>query len=471
MPEPPKLPPLAAITKELARRSLTDYARAFYPSFETPRHIEHIAQKLEAVERGEIRRLIISMPPRHGKSLLASTYFPAWYTGRHPDRFVIAASYSQDLASDFGRSVRNIVSDPLHVATFPTSQLRDDSTAAHRFNFTAGGAYFAVGRGGPLTGRGAHLLLIDDPLKDDEEARSETVRKNLKSWFGSVAFTRLMPDAAIVLIQTRWNEDDLAGWLLRDHADEGWQTITLPAFAEERDPLGRAIGEPLWPERYPTQVLEAIKRQQGSTAFAALYQQRPSPEEGGVIKRGWWKHYDALPADLDELIQSWDFAVKDNGDYVVGQAWGRKGANAYLIDQVRDRLDFPASCHALQAFSAKYPFPAKLVEDKANGPAIIATLKEQIPGLLPVKPDGDKVARAHAVTPYIEAGNVHLPYPMRAPWINDFLEECSSFPNAVHDDQVDAMTQALHRLSHGFADGFNVVGFYDRIVRRQGQST
>jgi hypothetical protein len=199
----------------LARADLACYAMAQFLSFELAAHHRVIVDKLEAVERGEIQRLMIFMPPRHGKSLLATQMFPAWYLGRHPDRSVISASYGQDLADDFGRKVGNLISSPIHRTVFPTCRLAGAAASMRRFNTLAGGSYYAVGRGGPITGRGAHLLILDDLLKDREEAQSETVRRNLYEWYAHVAYTRLQPGAAIVLIQTRWHEDDLAGRLLQ----------------------------------------------------------------------------------------------------------------------------------------------------------------------------------------------------------------------------------------------------------------
>jgi hypothetical protein len=219
------------------------YAVAHWPGFELAAHHRIIVDKLEAIERGEIRRLMILMPPRHGKSLLSTQFFPAWYLGRNPERFVITASYGQELADDFGRRVRNLVSDPLHRAIFPAFRLSDDSTSMRRFNTTAGGSYYAVGRGGPITGRGAHLLIIDDPLKDREEAYSDTIRRSLHEWYSSVAYTRLQPGAAIVLVQTRWHEDDLAGRLLRENSSE-WEVLALPAIAESEECKRRSKNRP-----------------------------------------------------------------------------------------------------------------------------------------------------------------------------------------------------------------------------------
>lgn len=423
-----------------ARESLAAYAIANQADYQVAPHHRLIARKLEAVERGEIKRLMIFMPPRHGKSRLASEFFPAWFLGRNPGRQVIACTYAQELADDFGRKVRNQLRDPLHHAIFPACGLREDSKSARRFHTRGGGVYMAVGAGGPITGRGADVLLIDDPIKGSEEADSDTHRRKLKDWYASVAYTRLMPGGAVVVIQTRWHEDDLAGWLLREHAHEGWEVLSLPALSDE--------GAPLWPEAFPLERLQAIKRAVGSRVWEALYQQRPSPAEGGMLRRNWWRYYRQAPSKFDEIIQSWDATFKDTkaSDYVVGQVWGRVGADKYLLDQVRARMDFPATLQAVRAMSAKWPQArAKLVEDKANGPAMIASLKREVSGLIPVEPQGSKEARASAVSPDIEAGNVYLPE--GAPWVQDFVEECAAFPNGTNDDQVDAMTQALLRFS------------------------
>lgn len=428
----------------LAQDRLLCYAVAQPEPYDAAPHHKLIARKLEAVERGEITRLMIFMPPRHGKSRLASELFPGWYLGRNPDRYVIASTYAQDFADDIGRKVRNQLASPLHGAIFPACGLRDDSKSVRRFHTSKGGVYFAVGAGGPITGRGAHLLLIDDPIKGQAEAESELYRRRLKDWYASVAYTRLMPGGAVVVIQTRWHEDDLAGWLLSEHQHEGWDVVSLPALSDS--------GDALWPDAYPVERLEAIKRAVGSRVWEALYQQRPSPDDGGLLRRNWWKFYRQAPSDFDEIIQSWDATFKDTqgSDYVVGQVWGRVGADKYLLDQVRARMDFPATVQAIRTMSAKWPkATAKLVEDKANGPAIIATLKSEVTGLIPVEPQGSKQARAAAVSPQIEAGNVYLPDPShepKVPWVHDFIEECAAFPNGAHDDQVDAMTQALQRL-------------------------
>ncbi len=395
------------------------------------------------------------MPPRHGKSELVSHWFPVWFLNQWADRRIILASYEADFAASWGRKVRNsITANQEHLSV----RVADDSAAANRWDTTEGGGMVTAGVGGPITGRGAHLLVIDDPVKNAEDANSETIRQKVWDWWTSTAYTRLEPGGAAVVVMTRWHEDDLVGRLIREMASDGehWDVLNLPALAEEGDALGRQLGEPLWPWRFASEALAKIKRAIGSYFWAALYQQRPSPPEGSLLKRGWWKWYRQAPETFDEVIQSWDMAFKDlkASDYVVGQVWGRKGADKYLLDQVRDQMDFPTTVQAVKALSAKWPKArAKLVEDKANGPAVIATLKHDLAGLIPVEPEGGKVARASAVSPDIEAGNVYLPE--IAPWVKDFVEECAAFPMGAHDDQVDAMSQALlrygqRRLPFGF---------------------
>lgn len=260
------------------RTSLLRYVQHGCPSHRHAAHQALIAEKLEAVERGDIKRLAIFMPPRHGKSMFASEGFPAWYLGRNPTHHVIAATYSQQLADDFGRKVRNQIRGEEFEAIFPGVALRQDSHSVRRFHTAQGGVYYGAGIGGPITGRGAHLLLIDDPVKSRSDAASPTRRQQTWDWYTSVAYTRLMPGAAIVLIQTRWDPDDLAGRVLRHAADEGWEVLSLPAID--------ARGVALWPEAYPLDRLEEIRRQIGPRDWSALYQQEPAARDGGVFKAG-----------------------------------------------------------------------------------------------------------------------------------------------------------------------------------------
>jgi predicted phage terminase large subunit-like protein len=431
----------------LARADLGCYAVAVHPGFQLARHHRVLVEQLERVENGATKRLMILMPPRHGKSLTASCIFPAWFLGRNPTKSVIAASYGADLAEDFGRRVRNLMSDPLHTAIFPGSRLSGDSAAQRRFDTTAGGSYYAVGRGGAVTGRGADLLLLDDLLKDSEEARSDAIRRSMHDWFQHVAYTRLAPGGALVLIQTRWHADDLAGRLLREHASENWQVINMPALAESDDDLRKA-GEALWPERFSLETLKMIRTAVGSSAWASLYQQQPSAAEGQVFKREWWRFFREQPA-CKRIVQSWDTAFKTGAenDYSVCTTWGVADNGYYLLWLWRDRVEFPELKKRMGLLAQQWRPQQILVEDQASGQSLIQELRFStcLP-IIPIKADRDKMARAQSVTPLIEAGRVFLPE--SAPWLNDYLDEMAGFPAAVHDDAVDSTTQALNYVRH-----------------------
>jgi predicted phage terminase large subunit-like protein len=394
---------------------------------------------------------MVFLPPRHGKSEFISRYSTAWILGKFPDTRIILTSYEADFAASWGRKSRDLLEE-FGPSLFGV-EVSSKSSAANRWDIEGHeGGMVTAGVNGPITGKGADIGIIDDPVKNDQEAMSATYQERTYEWYKSTFRTRLHKGGAIILIMTRWHENDLAGKLLAAQEEDGekWDVVSLTAIAEEGDALGREPGEPLCPELFTLEALENIKKAVGAFWWAALYQQRPSPAEGGILKRNWWKYYRQAPEKFEEVIQSWDMSFKDfnTSDYVVGQVWGRKGADKYLLDQVRARLDFPATVQAVRNLTSKWPQArAKLVEDKANGTAVIATLKNEISGLIPVNPEGGKIVRAQAVSPDIEAGNVYLPDPTIAPWIHDFVEECAAFPNGAHDDQVDAMSQALHRLT------------------------
>ena len=428
-----------------ARDELAAYAAAMYPRFELPRHIQILIQVLERVERGELDRVIICMPPRHGKSMTTSQLFPAWYLGRNPAKSIIASSYGAELANDFGRRVRGFVVDDLHRAIFPDCRVVDDSNAVHRFGLTAGGNYYAVGAGGPITGRGADLLLIDDPIKSREDANSAAVRRSLQSWYQDVAYTRLQPGGAIVLIQTRWHEDDLAGWLLREHASEGWKVISLPALAEQNEGW-RNEGDALWSEKFPIETLARIREAIGSSAWASLYQQRPTTSAGAVFRKDWWRTC-TTTAECYRVVLSLDCAFKTGkeNDYSVVAVVGEAKDGFYIRHVSRGRWEFPELRRQAEALAEIWRPNNVLIEDAASGQSLIQALKAEtrLP-ILPVKPMGDKVSRAHAVSPLVESGRVFLP--AEAPWLADFVDEMTSFPAAPHDDQVDAITQALNYL-------------------------
>jgi len=431
----------------LARADLACYALAMCPDFQVARHIRVLVEKLEEVESGKTKRLMVFMPPRHGKSLTSSCIFPAWFLGRSPGRSVITASYGAELAEDFGRRVRNFMSDPLHAAIFPECRLAADSAAQRRFDTTAGGCYYAVGRGGAVTGRGADLLLLDDLLKDSEEARSETIRRGMHDWFQHVAYTRLAPGGALVLIQTRWHQDDLPGRLLREHADENWQVINMPAIAEADDGFRKA-GEALWPERFPVEVLKVIRSAVGGSAWDSLYRLQPSASEGAVFKREWWRSFREQPV-CRRIVQSWDTAFKSGAenDYSVCTTWGVTDNGFYLLWVWRDRVEFPELKRRMTWLADQWRPVQILVEDRASGQSLIQELRHstRLP-IVPIKVDSDKMSRAQSVTPLIEAGRVYVPE--SAPWLNDYLDEMAGFPAAAHDDCVDSTTQALNYVRH-----------------------
>lgn len=414
-------------------------------------------------------RGILMMPPQEGKSQRASRRLPTWVLHRDPETRIGIASFEQGTARRWGRAVRDDVIE--HGVELGLSVRRDLSgqtewqVAGHR------GGIYSVGVGGALTGRPLDLLIIDDPIKDPVQADSATYRDRLWEWWESVASTRLSPGGSVILILTRWHEDDIAGRMMVAEDADVWETLRIPAEADhdpakgEVDVLGREPGEFLVSaQNRSVAEWQAIKRQKGSRAWAAMFQGRPSSVAGDVIERGWWRKYAVPPwvqrddgsrvivGDFDELIQSWDLAFKDtkSSDYVAGQVWLRRGPDVYLVDRVHRRMGFPETVQAIVDLSARWPQATlKLIEDKANGPAVIASLNRRLVGIIPVEPDGGKVARTSAVAPIIEAGNAWLPDHERVPdtaWVQDFVEECSAFPNGAHDDEVDAMSQALNRL-------------------------
>lgn len=451
--------------RELAKLSLVDCIQYMSPAYHAGWVHVKLADALErflaAVLARRSPRLMVFMPPRHGKSELVSRYFPAWTFGNHPDLSMIAASYASDLASRMNRDVQRIIDSPQYGRVFEGvglsgKNIRTVASGNYLRNSDIfeivghKGVYRSTGVGGGITGMGGDILNIDDPVKDHAEAQSATLRESVWNWYTSTAYTRLSPGGGVLLTMTRWHQDDLAGRLLeRMAAGEGdrWEVISFPAIAA-RDEEHRREGEALHPERWNLEYLRRIRETLGSHQWAALYQQSPVADGGNVFKDEWIRYW--LPKDLPQkfsrVVQSWDMAFKesDDSDYVVGQVWGVKGANLFLLDQVRGRFSFTATLKAVVELSKKWPDALlKLVEDKANGPAVMDALKDVVAGFRPVEPYGNKVARAHAVTAVWESGNVYLPHPTICPWTTGFVAELLGFPSEAHDDQVDAMTQAL----------------------------
>lgn len=448
-------------TNELARIDFSyfiDYDSDFKDR--EGKHLDVLDEALMKVSTGELKRLIVTMPPRHGKSERVSRKFPAWHIGRNPDDEVILASYSVDLSRGFSRIARDTLSARSGVFDVAVDDANKSAESwgidGHR------GGLHAAGVGGPITGKGARIAIIDDPVKNAEEADSETMREKIWEWYTSTLYTRLTPDGRIVVVMTRWHEDDLVGRLLKKEADEvkegahrgeRWTVINFPALAEADDYLKRAEGQPLWPEYgFDIDRMQQIRVDVGSRVFNALYQQRPSAAEGQLFKRHWWQYYTVLPTMVRKIISiDATFKDSDNSDFVSIQVWGKRAADMYLIDRINARMDFVTTIQAIRNIVKKHPDAAmKLVEDKANGSAIISMLRREIGGIVPINPQGGKIARANAISPHIESGNVYLPEDK--PWISDFVEECSAFPNGKHDDDVDAMTQALNRFIYHSAN-------------------
>jgi|SRR5215472_6469450 len=438
-------------------------AKATAPSTVQTPALDVLDQALIDARTGKHPRLIFTMPPQEGKSQRVSRAFPLWLLIQDPGLRIAVVSYSDRLARRWGRAVRNDIKGHTHLGL----TVRRDTAAADEWQLEGhDGGMVTVGLQGGLTGRPVDVLIIDDPFPDQKAADSEVYRETVKEWWRTVGSQRLPEHAIIILVQTRWHEDDLAGWLLAEQPDV-WRHINIPALADhdpakgEVDILGREVGEWMLSARDRTDAgWEQRRKDAGSRGFLALHQGRPTPAEGGILKRGWWQ-YSPLQRAIQradgswwaigavQVIQSWDCAFKDTdgSDWVVGQVWARRGPKSWLLDQVRDHMDLPSTCDAVVALSAKWPqAKLKLIEDKANGPGVIQSLRKVVPGLVAVTPKDSKIGRANAVAPFIEAENVELPLPVHAPWVSDFVNECASFPNGAHDDQVDACTQALARF-------------------------
>jgi predicted phage terminase large subunit-like protein len=418
---------VAAAKTSAARQSLLAFTEFTNPLYQRAGHHELIAAKLEAVERGEIDRLMIFMPPRHGKSELASKRFPAWCLGRDPHRQIIAASYNSDLANDFGRNVRNIFAEPEFSQLFPGVALAPDSQAANRMNTNHGGAYVAAGVGTAVTGRGAHIALIDDPFKDREEADSERRRELVWDWYRSTLFTRLMPAGAIVLIQTRWHEDDLAGRLLEQEGDQ-WEVLELPAI--------NAKGEALWPEWYDLPDLRRIQATIGPREWSALYQQQPQPDEGTFFKREFFKTWDRVP--FVRYYGTSDYAVTDGGgDYTVHRIWGiDAGGSIYRVDGWRGQSTSDVWIERKIDLMARYNpmawFGEGGVIQKAVEPMLRRRMGErQVFCRLEWLPSvADKPTRARSFQAMAASGRVFF-----EPGAD--LSEHLVFPAGKHDDDVD----------------------------------
>jgi predicted phage terminase large subunit-like protein len=465
---------------------LIEPARPFIPNW----HIDAICDHLQAVTNREIRRLVINVPPGTSKSVTCSVAWPAWTWTHTPDAKWITGSYSGLISRrDALKSRRILESDWFRERWGHLWEAREDDWSSIRYSNTRAGFRLAVTVGGAVTGEHADHQLVDDPIKplDARGARVDSVAlQTCIEWWDETMATRIVDaqTATRTILMQRLHDRDLAGHVLGGgdyvHLNlpmryEPQCVIVVPhkctlpktdkpSVETEPTPLGyrdpREEGELLWEKRFPESVQKERKKEMGSRGVAAQDQQRPMPSGGGIFKRDWVQYWKVHPRAYGVLeIQSWDCSFKgwDDSDYVAGQVWARKGADFYLIDQVHAQMSFSATCKAIESLSGKHKRAIrKLIEDKANGPAVISHLEDTVPGLKPVNPQGGKLARAMAVEPLWEAGNVYLPHPDIAPWVHDFIDELVGFSGEQGrpDDQVDAMTQALVYLHSKVANNY-----------------
>lgn len=468
---------IAWMAKEsLARRHYTDYFQLANSGMKMYPHVKLICDKLQKIADGEQHFYIIELPPQHGKSLTITKTFPSYFLMKYPDKHAMVVAYSQDLYSEFAASNRRAFSDWCGSVPYPGLKL--GKNAAQTFTIQDhGGGFYATSVLGGATGMSADLLVIDDPIKNAQEAHSITVKNRIWDEWNLTFYPRLQKGGSVIVIMTRWQTDDLAGRLLAE-SSLPWEEIKFPAIAEDipagtTDTIGRHNGEALCPGLHSLKELETHKHDMGTQKFAALYQQSPIIEGGNIFKQDWTRYYvdspetavrlglvvgrdvSILPRHFDQTVQAWDatFKSKENDDFVAGQTWSRHKSICYLrVGWCHKRLSFTETLDAIRSQSRMYPeATVKLVEDKANGPAIIDTLRREIPGIMPVSPGNDsKEARAASVSPMWEAGQVMVPHPKWHPEVQDFLTEVWGFPNMPHDDNVDSMVYALRRLNTKF---------------------
>lgn len=487
-------------------------ARELDAGYRARPHLQYLSDRLAAavkrVEEGETVFMRVSMPPRMGKSTLASTHFPTWLLRMHPDWNLGLLSHSPSLAVSWGRAVRRVVEE--NTSLFQV-EIAKDAGAAAEWETTAKGGVVSKSVGQSITGLGFKVLIIDDAVKDFADAHSETKRQSLWDWYTANAYTRLEFPALVLVIGTRWHEDDLIGRLASSEYNEDldeWEVVEFSAIAEADDVLGRKPGEPLLSplvDETPEEAISRwakIKRAVGTYAWSALYQQRPSPAQGAIFNVDWWKYWTTVPALADKdddgnpdpngriklidpdtdlvgarWLDSWDMAFKKtkDSDYVVGQRWCMHKATRYLMHQTRGRRTFTETKAEMKRWrdpDGPVPWSNKvhesLVEDKANGTAIIDSLQEEISGIIPINPTESKEARARAITPDVESGSVRLPLPAETgnEWVQDYISEHRDFPNGAHDDQVDSTSQALYRMRTPQKSGIANPGNVRRIGTR-----
>jgi predicted phage terminase large subunit-like protein len=446
---------LAQITaRDQATSSFLSFCRYVWPEMIVGAHHKKIAAALDRVVSGECKRLMITMPPRHGKSQMGSYLFPAYLMGKKPDSKLIVGSHTAELAQRFGRMIRNLVADERYKELFPDFLLSADSKAAGRWDTSHGGEAFFIGKGGAMTGRGGNVVILDDIL-DEQDALSNTAMENTWEWYQSGPRQRLQPNGAIIVINTRWKTDDLSGRLFKLQGgikSDKWEILEFPAILPS--------GGPLWPEYWKLEELEAVKHTIGLQKWNAQWQQTPTADEGAILKREWWQRWKPEEPPLVEyIIQSYDtaYSKKETADYSVITTWGvfvpdqDSGPNIILLDVKKGRWDFPELKRiAREEYKAWNPDNV-LIEAKATGITLQQELRRVGIPVTMYSPGGrragqDKVARANSIAPILESGMVWAP---ETEWADELIEECAAFPNGDHDDMVDSTTQALMRFRAG----------------------
>lgn len=456
---------LIVAEQELCSRSLSTFTRAAWhiiepgTQFVSGFHIDALSEHLTAVLLGQLRDLIINIPPRHMKSILTSVMFPAFAWIKLPHLRWLFSSYAASLSIRDSVKCRRIIQSPWYQARFGhIYQLTSDQNAKEKYENNMTGHRIATSVDGAGTGEGGDIIVVDDPHKVSE-TESDTMRQRVIDWWDGEMTSRGNDPKKVakIIIMQRIHERDLSGHLLAKAS--GWEHLCLPGEYEsarkKRTVIGwedprKTEGQLLWPERFGASELNKLKAELGSQRSAGQIQQRPAPAEGNIFKRPHFQFYKELPTDIDFMALSVDlsFDAGATNSFAVFQVWGRRQAQKYLIDQVRAQMAFPQQLMTFRALCAKWRnLNAKWVEKKANGDALISTVQAEIPGVIAVTPKGSKEARAEAVSPQFEAGNIFLPDPTIAPWINDYIEEMVTFPNAANDDQVDATTQAVSKLT------------------------
>jgi predicted phage terminase large subunit-like protein len=447
-----------SVKRELGQKDFMSYVKAMWPMFINGQHHSVMAKKFEDIASGKIKRLIINMPPRHTKSEFASYLLPSWFLGKFPEKKIIQASNTSELAVGFGRKVRNLVDSEVYATIFPNVSLRHDSKAAGRWSTNKNGEYFAIGVDGTVTGKGADLLIIDDPHSEQEAKLAESnpaIYDSVYEWFTSGPRQRLQPNGAIVIVMTRWGKRDLTAQVLKAAAQRGgeeWEVVEFPALMPS--------GNPLWPEFWPLVELQALKDELSNSKWQAQYQQNPTSDSSAIIKREWWKVWDYDEAPMcNFILMAWDtaFEKSNRADYSACTTWGvfnlqddngKEQANIILLNAIRDRVEFPELKRMVLDQYKEWKPDSIIIEKKASGAPLIYELRAMgipVQEFTPTK-GNDKISRLNAVSDLFASGRVWTP---NMHWAEEVVDEVASFPAGDHDDYVDTVSMGLMRFRKG----------------------